>query len=186
MAVEDSPRWPRVALPFPQFGTNFADNRRSLGRYSSLADWGHGVKFYSFSIKIKVPTCSLRELQCVRYIWTKLEATIHSTKCIFFCSREHGIITRWSQQLLMWIYAKRNQVPLGVDHVYIFIYLQLPAYYTKFILFPLMPSVLYNIHFCIFKIICPCIHNVLRKFLSKIRNLRKIKYCFITILQNIP
>jgi hypothetical protein len=35
----DSSRWPRGTLYPQKVGTNFADKRR----YSSLADWGHGV-----------------------------------------------------------------------------------------------------------------------------------------------
>jgi hypothetical protein len=41
----DSSRWPHDTLHLQKVGASFTDKQRSLGRHSSLADWGHGGFF---------------------------------------------------------------------------------------------------------------------------------------------
>jgi hypothetical protein len=48
----DQSRWPRGSLYPQKVGNFFADKRRSLGRYSSLADSYQGVFFYIYQVHI--------------------------------------------------------------------------------------------------------------------------------------
>jgi hypothetical protein len=78
-AVGDPPRWLRETTLSANVGTNCTDKRRSLGRYSSLAESGHEGLFCFFSFLTHDVTYSYLALSNLIYTYRFCILTVVET-----------------------------------------------------------------------------------------------------------